>query len=994
MTARRLSFVFSSALAAGALLALAGADDPAPTHAPTPADQAPSRMTIPPGFTVKPFAAEPDVLQPIAFTIDARGRLWVVENFSYPIWLEGPRGKDRIVIFEDSDGDGRFDSRKVFYEGGKSFTGIELGFGGVWVCDTPNLLFIPDADGDDQPDASPAVVLDGWDVKAQHNMFNGLKWGPDGWLWGLNGILSNSLVGAPGTADADRTAINTGVWRYHPTRKVFEAVAHGTTNPWGLDFDDHGEAFITNCVIPHLFHVVPGARFDRMFGEDFNTNTYQRIPTCADHLHWAGGHWTESREGAGHDKHSLVGGGHAHVGAMIYLGGSWPDSYRDGVYTFNIHGHRVNHDRLERKGSSYVAHHEPDLLRVDDVWFRGLELKYGPDGAVYFTDWADIGECHENDADGSHRENGRIYKMTYGEPQPVTVDLAKQTDAELAGLQSHKNEWYVRTARRILQERAAAGGDMTAARTTLQAMFRDETEAPRRLRALWALNAVGALDEPALLGLLADRDDSVRGWAVRLLVDRLPIAPAVVAKLAEAAKTETSPRARLALTSALQRIPVADRRPLAETLAAAEIDPADPMLPLMTWYGIEPLAAEDLDRAAALVTEVKLPMLRNFLARRMVSADPAGGLAALAPVLKLDRDELRSDVLDGVLEAFRGRKQVPRPEGWADLYAGLSAVKSPEVLEKALLLAVTLDEPKAVEALRATLLDPKADAGRRQVALTTLVERRIPGLERDLPGLLADDALRARALRAMAAFADPDVPRIVLDRYPTLTPAEREDAVATLAARPAWALALLDAVEAGTVPRRDVSVTTARQIQALGDAGLSHRLEVVWGTVRATSADKASLIGKYKAVLTAGAPDLANGRAVYERTCNACHKLFDAGGDVGPELTGSDRANADYILENVLDPSATVAREYTVTNVATADGRLVSGILRAQTDAVLTIQTANERIILPREDVEEVKASNISMMPEGQLEALSPQEIRDLFAYLASPSQVAPAATK
>ncbi|MDG3007894.1 PVC-type heme-binding CxxCH protein [Paludisphaera mucosa] len=990
MTARRLFLAFSSALAAGALPILAGADDPAPSHAPVAVDQAPSRMTIPPGFQVRPFASEPDVVQPIAFTIDPRGRLWVVENFSYPIWLGGPVGKDRVVIFEDADGDGRFDSRKVFYEGGTSFTGIELGFGGVWLCATPNFLFIPDADGDDRPDGPPVVALDGWDVKAQHNMFNGLKWGPDGWLWGLNGIMSNSRVGAPGTADADRVAINTGVWRYHPTRKAFEAVAHGTTNPWGLDFDDHGEAFITNCVIPHLFHVVPGARFDRMFGEDFNVNTYRRIPTCADHLHWAGGHWTESREGAGHDKHSQAGGGHAHVGAMIYLGDNWPDSYRDGVYTFNIHGHRVNHDRLERKGSSYVAHHDPDLLRVDDVWFRGLELKYGPDGAVYFTDWADVGECHENDADGSHRENGRIYKMSYGDVKPVVVDLAKQTNDQLVALQRHKNEWYVRTGRLLLQERAAAGADMTSARAGLQAILRDAATAPGRLRALWALNAIGALDEPALLGLLADRDDSVRGWAVRLLVDKPPISPAVIAKLADQAKGETAPRVRLALTSALQRIPVAGRRPLAETLAAADIDPADPMLPLMTWYGIESLAAGDLDRAAALVPQVKLPMLRNFLARRIVTSDPAKGLAALAAVLKLDRDDVRSDVLDGVLEAFRGRKQVPRPENWGDLYAGLSAVKSPGVLEKALLLAVILDEPKAVDALRTILLDPKFDADRRAVALSALVERRTPGLARDLPGLLDDDALRARALRAMAAFADPDVPRVVLDRYSKLTPAEREDAVATLAARPAWALALLDAVERGVVPRRDVSVTIARQIQALGDAGLAKRLESVWGTVRATSADKASLIGKYKSVLAAGKPDLGNGRALYLRTCHACHKLFDAGGDVGPELTGSDRANADYILENVLDPSATVAREYTVTNVATADGRLVSGILRGQTDAVLTIQTANERILLPREDVEEIKSSNVSMMPEGQLEALSPQEIRDLFAYLASPGQVAP----
>ena len=251
-------------------------------------------------------------MQPIAMTIDHKGRLWVVENYSYPIWLGGPQGKDRILIFEDADHDGRFDRRTVFYDKGTNFTGIELGFGGVWVCATPNLLFIPDRDGDDRPDGEPVVKLDGWDTKAQHNMFNGLKWGPDGWLWGCNGIMSNSRVGKPGTPEDERVAIDCGVWRYHPTRAVFEAVAHGTTNPWGLDFDDLGEAFITNCVIPHLFHVVPGAHFQRMYGEDLAPHRYALMETCADHIHWAGGQWTDSRDGKG--KHGEAGGGHAHVG--------------------------------------------------------------------------------------------------------------------------------------------------------------------------------------------------------------------------------------------------------------------------------------------------------------------------------------------------------------------------------------------------------------------------------------------------------------------------------------------------------------------------------------------------------------------------------------------------------------------------------------------------------------------------------------------------------
>ena len=272
--------------------------------------------------------------------LDPRGRLWVVENSSYPIWLGGPHGKDRILIFEDADGDGRFDRRTVFYDKGTNFTGIELGFGGVWVCATPNLLFFPDRDGDDRPDGPPVVKLDGWNINAQHNLFNALKWGPDGWLWGCHGILATSQVGKPGTPDDKRVPMNCGVWRYHPTREVFEVVAHGTTNPWGLDFDDFGEAFITNCVIAHLFRVIPGSHFERMYGNDFNPHLYDLMTTCADHLHWAGGRWQDSREG--NRIHEMLGGGHAHVGGMIYLADNWPEPYRGTLFT-------VQHPRPSRE---------------------------------------------------------------------------------------------------------------------------------------------------------------------------------------------------------------------------------------------------------------------------------------------------------------------------------------------------------------------------------------------------------------------------------------------------------------------------------------------------------------------------------------------------------------------------------------------------------------------------------------------------------------------
>lgn len=989
----RLAIPRTLTVIAGMAVGTIRAEEPQPR--PLPLTESAQKMTLPEGYKATLFAGEPDVHQPIAFTIDPKGRLWVVECYSYPIWLNGPQKKDRVIILEDTDGDGRADQRKVFYEGGTSLAGIALGFGGVWLSATPNLLFIPDANGDDTPDGPPVVKLDGWDEKAQHNMFNALNWAPDGWLWGCNGILSNSRVGKPGTPDEKRVGINCGVWRYHPTREVVEVVAHGTTNPWGLDFDERGEAFITNCVIPHLFHAVPGSRFQRMFGQDFNPFSYELIPTCADHVHWdTTEKWSDIRRIGVTRTTDEAGGGHAHVGAMIYLGDNWPDAMRGSAYTCNIHGHRVNHDKLERSKSGYVARHEKDFLLANDNWFRGLELKYGPDGGVYLTDWSDTGECHENDADNAHRENGRIYKITFGDTKPAKRDLAKLSDAELVGLQSHKNEWQVRTARRLLQERATLGKDVSAARTQLEALLHSDSAVLRKLRALWSLNAIGGTTEGVLTALLGDAHEDLRSWAVRLLVDAKTPSAEALTRFAELAKSDPSPKVRLTLASALQRLPVETRWPIAEALASHPEDAADTPLVLMTWYGIEPLVPADRARAASLVEAVAIPKLRQFLTRRIIAADTEQGLAVLLPKIESANDNTRRDLLSGIHEALRGHKQVPVPESWAKLFGHLTQSKDATVREQAAMLGLLLGDAKAIETLQATLGSKQAEAGERRRALEALAERRVAGLTPALQQLLDDPALRSPAIRALGAYGDPAIPPSLLKRYPTLGEADRDDVVATLALRPASAKALLEAVRANVVPRRDISATVARQILAFNDAELTKQLESAWGTLRRTSADKVALMTKYKTALTSDAgrtPDAGRGRLVFNKTCLQCHKLFGAGGDVGPELTGSDRANTDYILENVLDPGAAVGRDFQLTTIATTDGRLLNGIIREQNEASITVQTANERLILPREDVEEVKVSSASMMPEGLLEKLSPEEVRDLFSYLSAPTQVQPA---
>ncbi len=1032
--------------------------------------EAAKRMIVPPGFKASLVAGEPLVHQPVAFTFDSRGRIWVAEAYTYPNRAPDGKGQDKIVILEDKDGDGYHETRKVFIEGLNLVSGLEVGFGGVWVGAAPYLMFIPDRDGDDVPDevdlrshhaprdepndkkiphakstsaesstsnddrlvtrsvtatlqfpkdvpAGATVLLDGFGWQDTHETLNAFIWGPDGWLYGCHGVFTHSKVGKPGTPDNQRQGLNAGVWRYHPTKHIFEVFAHGSSNPWGVDFNEHGHAFITACVIPHLYHIIQGGKYQRQGGQHFEQYFFEDIKTIADHAHYIG----NLRDHAwwGHEPHAptdtlAAGGGHAHAGAMIYLGDNFPPQYRNTLFMSNIHGNRVNQDLLVRKGSGYVGKHGKDLLIANDRWFRGINLKTGPDGSVYVIDWYDKNACHRTNSEIWDRTNGRIYNVRYvgvegraasGEAKPT--DLTKLSNKELIDLVYHPNEWQSRMARRLLQERAIGLRSNELADLVKLLRSADPNVSPRdTLRSLWTAHVMIASSghpysstEFGLGYALYHPDENTRAWAIQLAFEAhdrrggpfilLTAGHELIDALAQVASSDKSPLVRLSLASALQRMPPDIRWPIAAALLSHAEDADDHNLPLMYWYGIEPLVAADPERALKLADKSKIPKVANFIIRRAASDEKS--LDGVFKLLTTAHDDGQQLILNEVLTAFEGRVNIAAPESWKSAYDVLAKSDEVAIRDKADQIAVIFGDQRVLPKMRELLVNDKAPLEKRQQALDILLRGRDKDAVASFQAVVSDAALRGAALRALSGFDDAKTPSVVLAQYGKLTEAEKRDAINTLCSRPGYAATLLDAIEKNAVPRTDLHAYNVQALLRFNDEKLQARIKSVWGDFRSTAKDKLELIAKHKTTLTPArlkTADLSNGRRLYAKTCQSCHTLFGEGQKIGPDITGSNRANLDYILENLLDPSAIVGKDYRSTIIETKDGRAVSGLLMKETDSAVTLRTINDTIVIAKADIEERKLSELSIMPEGQLNTLAPDEVRDLIAYLGSPTQI------
>jgi putative membrane-bound dehydrogenase-like protein len=1012
---RRLCFllpVLLSALVHG--LAAAG-DFPDPPNTgsvstlPLPPAAAAAGFRVPDGFHVNVFAAEPEVRNPVAMAWDTRGRLWVAENYTYSdsTQIFDLRLRDRVLILEDTNADGRADKRTVFIDSVQRLGSVELGFGGVWLLCPPQLLFVPDRDGNDVADGPAQVVLDGFGVVKEnyHTFANGLRWGPDGWLYGRCGASSPSEVGAPGSADAERIPLRGGIWRYHPVRKRFEVLCHGTTNPWGHDWNALGEAFFINTVNGHLWHVIPGAHFARPHTIEPNPRAYAVIDQHADHYHWdtSKDFQTVFVPGGIADRR---GGGHAHTGVMIYLADQWPEPYRGKLFTLNFHGRRVNVERLDRSGSGYVGRHEPDVFFAADPWFRGIDLSYGPDGSVFVLDWSDTGECHERD--GVHRSSGRVYRFTHGGPARFSFDdVSKRSEQELVALHTHPNEWFVRQARRVLAERSSRGDPLDAAKAALRTLFDHDADPSRKIRALNSLFVIGGTDDAYLRGLLRHDHESVRTWAIRFLTDSLPIdtiysrrggpdvaLPAELRReFAALARNDPSGLVRLLLASTLQRLPVGQRLDMAEALVSRSEDNADHNIPAMIWTGLIPVAESEPNALVRVALACRLPAVLRLITRRLgeeIEKNP-GPLNALLADAATRPEEFRGQVVTGLSDALAGWRKAAKPAAWDRLLQECSTSSDAALRMQVRDLNVLFGDGRAVDEVKRLALDNSASLEVRKAALAALIESRPPDLRSICERLMRVRFLNAIAARGLALDDAPGTGKTLAAGYRAFHPSERSVLIEILASRPAFARALLDQVAAGKIPRQDLGAFEARQIRSLNDRGLTERLEQVWGVLRDSDADRRTQMITLKKQLDAPAlarADLGRGRTIFDRDCASCHKLYGSGGEIGPDLTGTGRANLDYLLENLIDPSASVSADFRMVVVAMNDGRVLNGLVRARTDRTLTLQTQTAALILDRREIESEKSSSGSLMPDGLLTPLSETETRDLLAYLMSPTPV------
>jgi putative membrane-bound dehydrogenase-like protein len=955
------------------------------------------------------FAAEPDVVNPVAMTWDERGRLWVLELYEYPRGTaKGERGRDRIKILEDTDADGRADKVTVFADGYTLATGLLLGYGGVFLGQAPDFLFLRDINGDDKADES-TVLKTGFGLEDRHELLNGFTWGPDGWLYMTHGVFTRSNVRDPDNPNVYGVKMDAAVSRYHPRTKKFEVFADGTSNPWGVDFDQFGNAFVSACVIDHLFHMAPGGLYVRQGGTPQYPYAYELLPSIVDH------------------KHKMA----AYSGVQIYQGDQYPDGYRGTILMGNIHDNSVHQDRLTPNGSSFKASFVKDFVRANDGWFMPVSTQVGPDGAVWIMDWYDKYPCYQNaqaDPDGVDREHGRIWRVVYtgnktglkvpSRPQR-DMNLMRSSTGDLVALLKHRNSWHRRTAQRLLSER----GDEKA-RDALLKLVEGTGPIETRLAALWTLHASEQLDDSLLARLVQDKEPAVRAWVARLSGERGDASEAVLERLQTLGR-DSHPSVRLAVATAARQFtsgsltvntpPRESDVKIGKVLACvveASADDKDPVIPFMTWMAAEPSVAANpqaaldwLSSKGADTMPLSGQLARKTMRRICDLQEPSWLNAALEFVSGIAENNaaLAAAALDGLIEGQKGKAITPS-KPFSEHIAKLSSHNSKEISARGQQLGSLWGDAAALRKVldkiadSATPVSDKISAiqsarqskgeATRNTILDLLDDKIPPGSAGISAGVSQNpDALKIAALQALSEIGGDQVGRAILKNWEKYSSPVRRAAAETLISRWQWRDPFLDEIESKRIAPADVPVTVVRALSHAKEQHVRERVAKSIGRYRESGSDKLKLIAEKRKVVLAGRPDLKAGHEVTQRSCLVCHKLHGEGAEVGPDLTGVGRSTLDALLANIIDPNQIIGHGYENTEIETKDGRVLSGRVVEKTDShVKLLSSGPKEDVVARSEIASMRTSEMSLMPEG-LEQQPDEDFRNMIWYVLNPPQ-------
>jgi putative heme-binding domain-containing protein len=978
------------------------ADLVATTEARTP-DGEKKGFHLPPGFEAQLVAAEPGIHKPMNIAFDNRGRLWVTSTVEYPYPVkEGATARDAVKILDDFDDNGRARKITTFAEGLNIPIGILPLRHGTLVHSIPNISRLVDDDADGKADKREVYYASIGSADT-HGMINAFTWGFDGWIYACHGFANNSTIAG---RDGKALVLNSGnTVRFRPDGSRIEQFTWGQVNPFGLTFDRLGNLYSCDCHSRPISQLLRGAYYSS-FGKPDDGLGYG--PEMMSHDHFSTGI----------------------AGITYYDADHFPEAWRGTIFVGNVVTSRINHDRVEWRGSTPKAIEQPDFLVSDDPWFRPVDFELGPDGALYVADFYNriIGHYEVPlTHPGRDRERGRIWRIVYrgprgdGKPVAPRSDWTKATSEELVSDLGHPNIAVRMRAANELTER----GDAESRQAALGAA-QSQTSALQRAHAIWILFRLGKLDDVLLARAAKDPDRLVRVHLERVLaeLDRLPESQR---SLALAGLKDPDAAVRRAAAEALGRhSDTANIRPLLEARFAVHEDDThllhvvrmalrDQLRSNAPWTAIahEAFSREDLRALADVAVGVPTLLAARFLVEHLRS-DPENPDAGLRYVRHIARyGDTAAD--EGVL-AFTRRYEPENSELQASFFKAMQSGASERgipISESARARAndiarSLLDSRKSEQSSRgielAEALKLRAMRGRlllimtataqpeplRIAAVNALANVDATGAIEPLSKLLQDPAepigLREQSANALARMNQEKSRAALLDVLPVAPSRLQAVIAAGLAGRREGALGLLGLVERGKASPRVLQDRVVQFWLKQADVpALDERLGRLTAGIEPADQRIQALIDTRRSRFATAQTDLKRGEAVFEKACAVCHQLGGKGAKVGPQLDGIGIRGADRLLEDLLDPNRNVDQAFRLTTLGLANGQVVAGLLlREEGEALVMADSQGKEVVVPKSSVEERKLSQLSPMPANLSEQIAELEFYDLLAYLLS----------